>query len=592
MKQIYLEPDEEITSVIEKISAEGDGSIALVVPKNSSLFQSLVNLKLLAKEAKNLQKEVVIISGNKIGMRLAKQVGVATYASLGSINNNPQPAEKPVQTLEPSVEDTMIDGVPVRQYNPNRPLSAQSVTEPITVNEEPEHILEPVSAEPVDEPEDKVITVTTPSENNTSEQGTTDAQDKVEQPTVTNDSSLPPIVTRSSVVSPGEPFKFPWKAAIIALVLLVIMSAITFFLLPKATVTVVLPAEAVTDSLVLSVQAEAAEGVVKGNTVTSEQSSSTTITATGKKDIGTKATGTISITNKYRDGSGAGKDQSFAAGTKATDTTTKKVFTLNSAVTVSRVTFNPNNGQPIYDTKTVKVTAVEPGESYNIAKTSFTLAGALDNTIIESSEAFSGGLTKQITVMSQQDLDAAITAAKSEMETKAKADLAEKAKDLLILPDGIWQTVKEQTTTKKVDEEAQSVTLSLKVEFGSFAFDKKATEDLLKNKLSATLTETQELAFEEGKEPTITSKGVSEDKTKLTIEVAGSGYKVEKIDKREVAGSVKNRSIESAKSLLVERYKADSVEISVTPSWWISRLPALEGAIKVEYGFTNVKPTE
>lgn len=585
MKQIYLEPDEEITSVIEKIGAEGDGSVALVVPKNSSLFQSLVNLKLLAKEAKNLQKEVVIISGNKIGMRLAKQVGVPTYASLGAIANSPQQPVKSIVAEEPATVDTTIDGVPVRQYNPNRPVT----TETTPVAEDVEDELEPPSEQEAIEVEDKVITVTTPSSDESTDEKQPDAE---EQPKEADDSSLPPIVTRVGAPRASEPFKFPWKAALIALGLLLILTIVTFFLLPKATVTVVLPAEPVSDTLLLAVQTETAEGAVKGSVVTSEQSSSTTITATGKKDIGSKATGTISITNKYRDGSGAGKDQTFAAGTKATDVSTKKVFTLNNSVTVSRVTFNPNNGQPIYDTKTVKVTAVEPGESYNIPKSSFTLAGALDNTVIESTEAFSGGLTKQITVLSQQDLDTAVAAAKAELETKARADLAEKAKGLLILPDAVWQTVKEQTTDKKVDEEAQSVNLTLKIEFASLAFEKKLVDDQFKTKLSSTLTETQELVFEDGKEPTITTKGITDDKTKLTIEVAGSGYKVEKIDKATIARSVKNKSVDSAKNSIVETYKADSVEISISPSWWIARLPLLEGAIRVEYGFANKKPTE
>jgi hypothetical protein len=585
MKQIYLEPDEEITSVIEKIGAEGDGSIALVVPKNSSLFQSLVNLKLLAKEAKNLQKEVVIISGNKIGMRLAKQVGVPTYASLGAIANSPQQPVKSIVAEEPATVDTTIDGVPVRQYNPNRPVT----TETTPVAEDVEDELEPPSEQEAIEVEDKVITVTTPSSDESTDEKQPDAE---EQPKEADDSSLPPIVTRVGAPRASEPFKFPWKAALIALGLLLILTTVTFFLLPKATVTVVLPAEPVSDTLLLAVQTETAEGAVKGSVVTSEQSSSTTITATGKKDVGSKATGTISITNKYRDGSGAGKDQTFAAGTKATDVSTKKVFTLNNSVTVSRVTFNPNNGQPIYDTKTVKVTAVEPGESYNIPKSSFTLAGALDNTVIESTEAFSGGLTKQITVLSQQDLDTAVAAAKAELETKARADLAEKAKGLLILPDAVWQTVKEQTTDKKVDEEAQSVNLTLKIEFASLAFEKKLVDDQFKTKLSSTLTETQELVFEDGKEPTITTKGITDDKTKLTIEVAGSGYKVEKIDKATIARSVKNKSVDSAKNSIVETYKADSVEISISPSWWIARLPLLEGAIRVEYGFANKKPTE
>lgn len=56
-------------------------------------------------------------------------------------------------------------------------------------------------------------------------------------------------------------------------------------------------------------------------------------------------------------------------------------------------------------------------------------------------------------------------------------------------------------------------------------------DDQFKTKLSSTLTETQELVFEDGKEPTITTKSITDDKTKLTIEVAGAVIKLKRSTK-------------------------------------------------------------
>ncbi|MEX1051888.1 MAG: hypothetical protein WEC83_00680, partial [Patescibacteria group bacterium] len=117
-KPIYLEPSEEITSVIDKIAQTPDKEIALVLAKNSALFQSLVNLKLLAKEAKRLGKNVAFVSTNKIGQRLAKQVGIATYTTIASLPATAAGAGSPIAA--PATPDEVIGGVKVQQYDPNR----------------------------------------------------------------------------------------------------------------------------------------------------------------------------------------------------------------------------------------------------------------------------------------------------------------------------------------------------------------------------------------------------------------------------------------------------------------------------------------
>jgi hypothetical protein len=122
-KPVYLEPDEEITNVIDRIKSSPDQQIALVLAKNSGLFQSLVNLKLLAKEAKSSGKNVVLITTNKVGQRLAGQVGITTYGALGAIATG--------TTLEPTTpiaspqSDEVINGVKVKQYDPNRLATAE-----------------------------------------------------------------------------------------------------------------------------------------------------------------------------------------------------------------------------------------------------------------------------------------------------------------------------------------------------------------------------------------------------------------------------------------------------------------------------------
>src|SRR4030042_6994139 len=79
---LYLEPDEEITSVIDKMKQAKSKRLALVVPREATLLQSVVNLKLLLREAANSDKEIALVTADKIGRNLAAQVGLVVYDSI------------------------------------------------------------------------------------------------------------------------------------------------------------------------------------------------------------------------------------------------------------------------------------------------------------------------------------------------------------------------------------------------------------------------------------------------------------------------------------------------------------------------------
>jgi len=81
-KVIYLDPDEEITSVLDKIKSAKESGLILVVPKGATLLQSLVNLKLLSKRALDLKKEIALVTSDKIGRNLASLVGFSVYSDI------------------------------------------------------------------------------------------------------------------------------------------------------------------------------------------------------------------------------------------------------------------------------------------------------------------------------------------------------------------------------------------------------------------------------------------------------------------------------------------------------------------------------
>jgi len=83
-KVVYVEVDEEVTAIIDRLKHIKNKSVVLVTPKRSVLLQSVINLKLLKVQMKKQGKEIAIITSDKKGRTLASQVGLTVYSDLKS----------------------------------------------------------------------------------------------------------------------------------------------------------------------------------------------------------------------------------------------------------------------------------------------------------------------------------------------------------------------------------------------------------------------------------------------------------------------------------------------------------------------------
>lgn len=81
-KIINLKPEEEITSVIERLWETAEEELFLVAPKGSVLLRNIIGLKLLKREAERLGKEIIIITKDEIAREMAKRVGLASRVSM------------------------------------------------------------------------------------------------------------------------------------------------------------------------------------------------------------------------------------------------------------------------------------------------------------------------------------------------------------------------------------------------------------------------------------------------------------------------------------------------------------------------------
>jgi hypothetical protein len=78
-KRIFLEPDDEVTDIIDKLEQADKDIVVLIIPKSAVVFQSIVNLKLIKRKADEWNKRLAIVTDSHHGRKLADQVGIGVY---------------------------------------------------------------------------------------------------------------------------------------------------------------------------------------------------------------------------------------------------------------------------------------------------------------------------------------------------------------------------------------------------------------------------------------------------------------------------------------------------------------------------------
>ena len=97
-EKIFIEIDDEITFIAEKVRSSLSDRVILVVPENSILLSSLVSMRLLAKEIVSSAKPCIIITKDSVGLSLSEKANLVTVENPGEVND--EVWEKAITSLE------------------------------------------------------------------------------------------------------------------------------------------------------------------------------------------------------------------------------------------------------------------------------------------------------------------------------------------------------------------------------------------------------------------------------------------------------------------------------------------------------------
>lgn len=518
---LYLEADEEITSAIDKLSALDAAEVSIVVPKRSTLLQSLVNLKLLKKAAQDSKKQLILVTNDRTATHLAGRVGLAVAATLGAEASVPQATQAaPVAASEILEDDT-------------EPAAASQMAEPVAAA--PVMTKRSLAAEPIKA--SKAKTAKMPDFNRFQK-------------------------------------RLLWGGA--ALLLVLILTAANYFF-KSATVTLFVRGEKVATDFDFTVdtagKSDYDAAIVEGKKVEVEHTLSTKFSATGKKDVGTKAGGQMTVYNNYDE-----SPRTYPAGARfiAPDA---KVFRANSDFTVPGADASVVGGKVVLTPGTVKVavTADQAGDQYNLGPTKYSMPGQ-PSEIYGQGQQMSGGTSKQVTVVTQGDIDGAKNQALEEDESDAKQDVKKKAgKDHRLIEPSWKANVVSADSNPAVDQEASQATLTIKVIYSQLAVAEKDFVDMVENQQLKMIGE-QNQVYDNGLEKAeITALEGKEDQFALSTEAYGGA----KIDLKQTTKELSGQRFGDAVSEAEKLPGVKKVEIVVRPSW-SSKLPRRAENIKID----------
>lgn len=464
---IYIEPEDDITDIITKIENSKEKIIALVPPKKASVFRSIVNIKLIAKAGVNVDKTVVIVTTDPSIIKLAGVTKLPVTKNLQSAPVIPEDEAKD------EVETTSEEAV----------LAADA-------SETEEEIVEMVEAEAKPEKKDDKEKDDEPKK-----------AEKEDEKKAEKDEDEPEKSGKKMPKKSTGRWLFDHRRILIfggvGMVALVLILVWMFGVAPAADITVAVRTTTTnfSENATFTTKPDE-ENIAEGKFYLTEkkieEKSEVEFEATGKKNVGEKATGNVVVYKYFRG------NQSASVSTGASFVHDGLRFVATEDISFGwdgddlNKCENKNQGSLVVSGcliyARVNVEAAEPGEKYNISAsndwaTSAGVSGAY------SDSAMSGGNDKTITVVLQSDIDDAV--AKIAAENASKEDV-NKNKLLATIEEGSFvinssykQTMSEPTSEPKVGEEVEEgkkAKLSITTTDSIYIVDKTKVEEFISEK--------------------------------------------------------------------------------------------------------------
>ena len=577
---IYIDVDDDITAIIGKIKASKEKIVALVPPKRVGVLQSAVNLRLLDRMAKTDKKHLVIITNNPALMALTASANIPVAKNLQS---KPEVAEIPALSIDD--DDDIIDGadLPIGDH-----VKSVEEAEAKTAGKSGKAGVASASAFTRRPTRDDAIEKIDAADDVIEISGATVAAEGVAKAAKNKDS-------KSGVKIPNfDSFRKRLFVGILLGVLVISGLVWAFVFAPAATVIITASTQPAPVSASVKLGGTAATdpktGVVSSVSQQLKKDATVQFEATGKADKGEKATGSVIMRN-YCETVGA---VTVPAGTTITEG--GRNYTTTEAVTVPAPSFGGGANCGPGESVPVGVMASAAGEASNAEEgTSFSVAGHQYNGIFgtygsfraTADEDFTGGSTREVTVVSDDDIQRAIGQLVGQSTDSAKNEVKKLFKNGEIVIDSSFSAEQGEVKSSPAKDEEVSAgakaTLTVPMTYTLQAFSKSAIKTYLDSAVKTQLdNESSQQVYDNGlDDATFGNFQRAEDGT-MTVTLNTTAQIGPKIDEAKVKEQVKGKITGDVQNAIgaIEGVRQVDVEYSY---FWVRTVPNDPSKIRIEF---------
>lgn len=559
---IYLEPEDDITDVLTKLQRAEQKLVALVPPKKATILRSAVNMKLIARTAKDCEKVAVIVTGDPAVIKLAMAARIPVAKTLQSRPMVPTPEMlQESKSSEQVIDEDLAEKSEKSAGNAQNPAkSASNATSKTakTAPEAPEGTLDASDA-------DRAVTL------DLTDEGLAAAAEKGQKSAKSGKKSA----QSAQKVPSLEKYRKWIILGSVTGVLLIIFLVWAFVFAPAATITVAMRTTSENFSETVNFTTDInseniAEGRLFAHQQSYEQKYETKVTATGEEDRGERATGELVLTKSANVLQAVGLSIEVASGTEFSASNGQTYTAVTNASTVwDGDTQGCSGGTNIMNmvctvTLTVPVQATAPGDNYNLSAES--TWNSFSGASVSNPKAISGGTSNKVKVIAQSDVDQARDQLVSDHATEGKeslfSDLTEQ--NAVVVEPSYTSETTNTTATPAVGEEGDETTVSVTVKYAVYTVDEAKVESFIAEQMS--LNDDQKL-YSIGSPYFERFTNLEEPARLKTVVAIGPVLTEDTILDR-----VKGVKIGEAQSILKSINGVSSVEI--TPSYfWVRSVP-------------------
>jgi hypothetical protein len=364
---------------------------------------------------------------------------------------------------------------------------------------------------------------------------------------------------------------------IVIIVVFLMACVVGYWLLPHAVVTVLEVPKIVDVSETITIDptatvVDAEHKIIPGREREKSISGEKTVPVEGKKNVGDPASGTVTIYNKTLN------SKSFQKGTVLVNGSLQ--FTLDSDVSIASA--SESIGSITYGKGDVDVTAAAIGPQSNIAAGSdFTFKSiSSDVAAARNENAFTGGTSREITVVTRADYDAFVEAMSEELVGRAKEELASAVEGNDKLIDGTIETsVTEKVFGQELDQEATELQGKLTIAVSGIAY----SESDIRAFLTTVASESVPSGYVINDEKTtveVTNIQIKKD-GKISAKATMNAVALPTIDAAAVRSALAGKTIKAAEEYLKNLSGVAGAEVVFSLSPTRGRLPINKNNITV-----------